>query len=136
MIELERFDSILSDSNIEIVDLRWGGGLEKDELKDCSLYIEVFSHKHKAIYSIKFSYEYGFRVVDEGALLKFWDCKDYDFAKIGSFAKIKNSPWKEESTIPFVYSNDKSFLIITHNECIEVITDDDPKIEFVKEVKR
>ncbi len=149
-VEFERFDSILSNSELEIINLQWGGGnlsswhrvtnesyVNKglEGFEDYSLQIDVFSLAHRAIYRLKFGYEYGFRLLDEGGLLEFWGSKDYDYNKLGSLIKVKYSPWREESIIPFVYSNEYSFLIITCNECVEVITDDSPKIEFVKEVE-
>jgi len=46
-----------------------------------------------------------------------------------------NSPWSEESIIPFFYSNKISCLIITDDKCVEVVTDDAPIIHFLKKVK-
>ena len=149
-VEFERFDSILSNSKLEIIDLRWGGGdlaswhrvtnesyINKglEDFEDYPLQIEVFSLKHKAIYRLKFSYLQGFRLLDEGGLLEFWVSKEYDYDKLGSLIKVKYSPWREESIVPFAVTNEYSFLIVTYNECVEVITDDTPKIEFVKEVE-
>ena len=149
-VVFERFDSILSDSELEIIDLRWGGGdlaswhrvtnesyISKglEDFEEYSLQIDVFSLAHKAIYRLKFGYLQGFRLLDEGGLLEFWSSKGYDYNTLGSLIKVKYSPWREESIIPFAVTNEYSFLIVTRNECVEVITDDVPKIEFVKNVE-
>ena len=150
MIEFERHESILSDSELTVIDVRWGGGefgiydaednvtyahKADDGFDECELYVDVFSHKFKSIYRIEFQYIYGYRLLDEGGLLDFWSSPNYDCAKLRPIARTRNSPWSKESIIPFIYSKGISYLIITENECVEVITDQEPTIHFVRKLE-
>ena len=86
MITFKKYDTMISDGDLTIIDVRWGGGelalyYEEENVTyqesieanfpSCELYIVVFDDNTKSLYRIEFEHIQGYRLLDEDGLLSF-----------------------------------------------------------------
>jgi len=128
MIQLEKWETIISHGDLTIQNLHWENKFEAIELK-----VQIKNIKTDIIYSVICEYISGFRILDEEGLSEVWTHPDYSLEKMGHTIKIKDNLWSKESPLSFFHaSNDGwSYLITTDNECLEIISE---KIPIIKNI--
>jgi len=144
-MEFENWDSPFEDGTAWIIDVSWGTktwaltksdgskieipGQPKHEGVD--LIARVFHEETEALYEVSFEIVNAFRCLDEHGLLYLWSSER---PKKNTF-KLKGHPWHEESPISFAMGNSQewSHLLVTNDECLEVICCESPKIVKVED---
>ena len=133
---------------IFLVDLSWGTKtwtLEKadgtkyeikgnEKLENINLIARVFHLKSEMLYEISFGIVNAYRCLDEHGLTDVWSSNP---PKVNTF-KIKGHGWHKESPLSFFMGSDSewSFLLVTGDECLEVICRGEPKIRAVEKIER
>ena len=129
-----------------LIDLSWGTKewtLEKaegikytipgsDKHKSNELILRVFHEDSETIYEISYESVNGYRCLDEHGLTEIWNGNP---PKSNTF-KIKGHGWSQESPLTFFMGNSDewSHLIVTKDECLEVICQNTPTIKTVGKV--
>ncbi|TMP30632.1 hypothetical protein [Pseudoalteromonas rubra] len=142
-MEFESWPTPFEDGSLWLVDLSWGtkewtleksNGVKyliKGDAKHESheLVARVFHEESQTIYELLFESVNGFRCLDEHGLTEIWS---NNRPTLNTF-KIKGHGWHKESPLTFFMGNDGewSHLIVTADECLEVICSASP---IVKEI--
>lgn len=92
-----------------------------------------FAAVHHPVY-VSFEGVCGFRVLDEGDLLEFWDAES---RASGWLWRIKDGGWfslesAREGFLSGLNGGYKEYLVVGTNDCVSVIATDEPKIEAPK----
>jgi hypothetical protein len=146
-MEFERWVTPFEKGEIWLVDLSWGvkdwtlekeGGLKysisgenKHEHND--LIARVFHVDSEMLYEVAYKVVSGFRCLDEHGLTEIWNSDDYPALNT---IKLKEHGWHKESPLTFFMGNDGewSHLLITKDECVEVICKSPPHVKEVRKV--
>ncbi|MCO7188571.1 MULTISPECIES: hypothetical protein [unclassified Pseudoalteromonas] len=142
-MEFESWPTPFEDGSLWLVDLSWGtkewtleksNGVKyliKGDAKHESheLVARVFHEESETIYELLFESVNGFRCLDEHGLTEVWS----NIRPTLNTFKIKGHGWHKESPLTFFMGNDGewSHLIVTADECLEVICSASP---IVKEI--
>ncbi len=109
---------------------------------NAALVVRVFHLPGRASYRISFDGPVGgFRMIDEGGLLEFWEPGPSSHACPPGVShttfKVRNHLWSRESAGIFLsHTNDGwSYVIATDDECVEVIASQPPFITLEQTIK-
>ena len=89
---------------------------------------------YKKIVYVTFENVTGFRLLDEGDLLEFWGPKT---RVNGWLWKVESGGWYDleklrNGFVSGIHGNDKEFLVLGEHECINVLTNTEPKLEIIE----
>ena len=101
--------------------------------KDTELTITIFHVDTESVFEVTFDYIGAYRLLDEHGLMELWES-----GKVNSNCfMVKDHAWSKESVLSFFQctTDGWSYLIASGNECIEVLSLSEPKINFVKKIK-
>ena len=146
-MNFESWESPFEDGTAWIIDISWGtskwvlaksdgskveidGNSKHDNI---DLIVRVFHEETEALYEVAYETVNAYRLLDEHGLLYLWSSEQ---PKKNTF-KIKGHPWHEESPLSFAMGNDQewSHILVTNDECLEVICRESPRISKVKNVQ-
>lgn len=132
---------------IFLVDLSWGAktwSLKKadgskyeingnEKLESADLIARVFHLESEMLYEIFFGQVNAYRCLDEHGLTEFW----HSNPPKKNTCKIQGHGWHKESPLSFRMGSDSecSFLLVTGDECLEVICRGEPNIKSVKKIE-
>ena len=97
------------------------------------LIVRLVQEEAEALYEVSYETVNASRLLDEHGLLYLWAS---DRPKKNTI-RIKGHPWHEESTLSFAMGNNEewSHILVTNDECLEVICRESPRITKVKNVQ-
>ena len=99
------------------------------------LVVRVFSEKLEAVYQIHFFDVGAFRVLDEHGLQEMME----PLGKTDTFPtfRVRHHGWTEESPLSFHMGTEKgwSYVVMTGWDCVEVLTQSEPRIVFESKVE-
>lgn len=96
---------------------------------DSDLMARVYVYETDKMYRVTFDTISAVRLLDEGGLLELWG-KTAEFGgRPGRTTfRVRNHGWTKESPISFLCANGWSFVIASQDECLEVVSANQPKI--------
>lgn len=144
-MEFDSWSTPFENGRVWLVDLSWGTkewALEKtngvkflingeEKHKKYKLIARVFHEDSQTIFELFFESVNGFRCLDEHGLTEIWSSNR---PHLNTF-KLKGHAWHKESPLTFFMGNDGewSYLLVTSDECLEVVCSEMPVIkEFGK----
>lgn len=146
-MEFDNWLTPFESGEIWVIALSWGakewtfekpGGIKYtipgcDKHKSNELIVRVFHEDSETIYEISYELVNGYRCLDEHGLTEVWNSNP---PKTNTF-KIKGHGWHQESPFTFFMgnSNEWAHLIVTSNECLEVICQNSPTIKVIGKAK-
>tara|TARA_A200000159_G_scaffold160554_1_gene180890 strand:- start:43 stop:537 length:495 start_codon:yes stop_codon:yes gene_type:complete len=146
-MEFETWESPFEEGTAWIIDVSWSidkwsltksSGAKVEILgnpkhKDIDLIARVFHEETEALYELAFETVNAYRLLDEHGLLYLWSSER---PKKNTF-KLKGHPWHKESPLSFAMGNNQewSHMLVTNDECLEVICSESPKITKVENVR-
>lgn len=97
---------------------------------DVALIVTVFHDITESVYEVQFRKIGGHRVLDEHGLLDMWDVSN---PRENCF-KVRKHQWANESPLSFELNTigGWSYVMATDFECVEVLTDAEPKIVLIE----
>jgi len=145
-MQFDTWSTPFEHGTIFLVDLSWGAKtwtLEKadgtkyeikgnDKLDNVDLVARVFHLESEMLYEIAFGIVNGHRCLDEHGLTEIWSSNP---PQTNTY-KIKGHSWHNESPLSFFMGNDNewSYLIVTGDECLEVICRNEPSVGVVGKI--
>lgn len=145
-MEFSNWSTPFEEGDVWLVDLSWGTEvwtLEKadgrkyeisgsNKHKNNELVARVFHENSETLYEVAYENVNGFRNLDEHGLTDIWNSDHPD----SNTFKIKGHGWHKESPLTFFMGNSDewSHLIITGDECLEVICQSPPTVKVIKKI--
>ncbi|WP_440056538.1 hypothetical protein ACSLBF_20750 (plasmid) [Pseudoalteromonas sp. T1lg65] len=146
-MEFESWSTPFEDGSLWLIDLSWGtkewtlekpNGIKYKIKGDAKhegheLVARVFHEESQTIFELLFESVNGFRCLDEHGLTEIWN---NDRPKLNTF-KVKGHGWHKESPLTFFMGNDDewSHLIVTADECLEVICSEAPNVKEIGKIE-
>ncbi len=145
-MEFGTWSTLFEAGKVWLVDLSWGTKewtLEKSDgktykimgnesHKNNDLIARVFHEDTESLYEISYEQVNGYRCLDEHGLTEIWSSNH----PTKNTFKVKNHGWHKESPLTFFMGNpdEWSHLLITDDECLEVICQSTPQIKLIKKI--
>ncbi|MBQ4831568.1 hypothetical protein J8L84_20020 [Alteromonas sp. MMG017] len=139
-MKFETWSTPFESGTIWLVDLSWGTktwSLEKPDGSkyeisgaethlDCDLVARIFHEDTETLYKVYYGVVNGFRCLDEHGLTEIWNSNRPQMNTL----LVKNHGWHNESPLTFFMGNQDewSHMLVTNDECLEVVCQDSPKI--------
>ena len=127
-LEFSRWETPFENESLTVQEVSYRGcTLSVRVVVDCA---DGVSQAPNPIYLLEFEEVAAFRVLDEGGLLDMWVSRSSPSQSADSTFRVRNHPWTEESFSSFVSGTDDgwSFVIATHDDCVEILARNPPKI--------
>ena len=145
-MEFEHWKTPFENGAVWIVDISWGtkewtleksGGVKyripgAEKHDDIHLIARVFHENSESLFEVVYKLVNGFRLLDEHGLPEILN----DSRPMSNTFRVKNHGWHKESPLTFFMGNDNewSHLIVTNQECLEVVCQHSPDIRFLGKV--
>lgn len=149
-IEFEAWDSEISDDELHVMqvqylrgELQFGARTGDNEWTSyrrpaatdlpSDLRILLFSVTKESVYTVDFYGVSAFRVLDEHGLVEIWNAGQRPNS---AMFRVGGHGWTKESELSFLMAGQTySWMIVTENDCVEVISGNIPKISFLEKVQ-
>lgn len=98
---------------------------------DNDLVLRMYLYDVNKTYRVVFEHVSAFRLLDEGGLPQFWKKTDELGGRPARTTfRVRNHLWSGESEISFFMGTKEgwSFVIASHNECVEILSEKEPVI--------
>ena len=142
----DSWDTAFNEGKLFLISAVWGGAewsfsdsegksyqLQLPATSNAILTITLFHLDTESVYELRFSSASAFRVLDEAGLLHIWNERQ---SSTNCF-KVKQHAWSEESEVTFAMGSDNgySFIIATEDDCVEVVSQHPPQINFIQKLQ-
>ncbi|GGJ62991.1 hypothetical protein CDQ92_11710 [Sphingopyxis bauzanensis] len=98
--------------------------VNSDTTSDIALSVKILSYSKAEVFELLFPSVVAYRVLDEHSLTELWSLERPNHAMF----RVKGHRWTQESPISFAFADDRSWMIVTDWDCVEVLTTEPPVI--------
>ena len=146
-MEFEGWQTPFTGGKVFLVDLSWGrenwelttsdgkkyqvAGDSKHRNND--LIARIFHKESESLFEVHYDWVSGFRCLDEHGLDELWGSRSKG---LGCTFRVKGHGWHRESPLTFFMGNkgEWSHMIVTQDDCLEVVCADTPMIRLIGRV--